>query len=221
VETADGRKAIEDIVDGDKVWAYDEGTGKQGIKAVKRLFRNATGSWHHIRVAGEDIKCTAEHPFYVVGKGFVTARELKAGDKCLRLDGKEGIIEEVWVEKLEKPETTYNFEIEDYHTYYVGDQGILVHNICENAAMRVAKRSENIPMSQNPDHVVKVKMIGENGRVYSARAELYGDKFIRNDFGGHLFPDGTTLPKHFNAGTWSGSLDNIRFIGNGIHFWYL
>ncbi|MDR1159487.1 MAG: hypothetical protein LBK69_02570 [Syntrophomonadaceae bacterium] len=80
----------EDIVAGDKVWAYDEGIGKQGLKAVKRLFRNITGSWHHIRVAG---KCTVGHPFYAVGKGLVAARELKAGDKCLRLDGKEGITE--------------------------------------------------------------------------------------------------------------------------------
>ncbi len=26
---------------------------------------------------------------------------------------------------------TYNFEVEDFHTYYVGDEEILVHNMCK------------------------------------------------------------------------------------------
>lgn len=30
------------------------------------------------------------------------------------------IIEAIEVEQLEVPETTYNFEVEDFHTYYVG-----------------------------------------------------------------------------------------------------
>ena len=27
-------------------------------------------------------------------------------------------------------ETTYNFEVADFHTYYVGVNGLLVHNTC-------------------------------------------------------------------------------------------
>ena len=27
-------------------------------------------------------------------------------------------------------ETTYNFEVADFHTYYVGVNGLLVHNKC-------------------------------------------------------------------------------------------
>ncbi len=34
------------------------------------------------------------------------------------------------VEILKKEETTYNFEVEDFHTYYVGENYILVHNAC-------------------------------------------------------------------------------------------
>lgn len=29
-----------------------------------------------------------------------------------------------------KPEVTYNFEVADYHTYYVGECNVLVHNKC-------------------------------------------------------------------------------------------
>ncbi len=32
------------------------------------------------------------------------------------------------MQKLEAPETTYNFEVEDYHTYYVGEASVCVHN---------------------------------------------------------------------------------------------
>jgi hypothetical protein len=30
------------------------------------------------------------------------------------------------------PVTVYNFTVENNHTYYVGDEGILVHNKCDN-----------------------------------------------------------------------------------------
>ena len=29
-----------------------------------------------------------------------------------------------------KPEVTYNFEVADYHTYYVSECNVLVHNMC-------------------------------------------------------------------------------------------
>ena len=40
------------------------------------------------------------------------------------------ILEEIQHELLEAPETTYNFEVEDFHMYFVGDNGVLVHNDC-------------------------------------------------------------------------------------------
>lgn len=43
-------------------------------------------------------------------------------------DGEYGIITNVKIEKLSIPETTYNLEVEDFHTYYVGTNGVLVHN---------------------------------------------------------------------------------------------
>ena len=33
-------------------------------------------------------------------------------------------------EILESPVTVYNFEVEDFHTYYVGESAVLVHNVC-------------------------------------------------------------------------------------------
>ena len=41
-----------------------------------------------------------------------------------------GIIQAVKVKQLENPETTYNFEVEDFYTYYVGENSVCVHNEC-------------------------------------------------------------------------------------------
>ena len=96
-----------------------------------RLFRNETKEWYHVFVEGEEIVCTGGHPFYVVGIGFVEARNLKTSDKLLLSNGKEAIIEKVEAEQLAEAETTYNFEVEDFHTYYVTEKAVLVHNTCQ------------------------------------------------------------------------------------------
>ena len=154
VETEEGLKPIEEIEVGDKVLAYDEATGEQAYKPVVQLFRNTTEEWYHVRVNGEEIICTGGHPFYVVNaasdrkaisyessrkntKGaWICAHELKLSDKVLLSDGTCAIIEEIQVEHLSKPETTYNFEVEDYHTYYVSESNVLVHNKCTNPGGR-------------------------------------------------------------------------------------
>ncbi len=43
-------------------------------------------------------------------------------------NGKYGIIKSVTLEQLETLENTYNFEVEDYYSYYVDSEGILKHN---------------------------------------------------------------------------------------------
>lgn len=49
--------------------------------------------------------------------------------KVLLSNGKCGIINSITSQDLKTPETTYNFEVQDFHTYYVGN-GVLVHNDC-------------------------------------------------------------------------------------------
>ena len=133
VATSDGLKPIEDIEVGDKVLAYDPETGEQAYKPVVRLFRNTTDKWYHVHVNKQDITCTAEHPFYVADiDEFVPAKDLKAGQHVLLADGSCAVVDGILVEELNAPETTYNFEVEDYHTYYVSDDKVLVHNRCVN-----------------------------------------------------------------------------------------
>ena len=130
IATATGHIAIEEIKEGDLVWATDPETGETALKEVVRLFRNETEEWIHVTVNGEEIICTPEHPFYSPVKGQTSAIDLRAGDILVMLNGEYVVVEQVQHELLESPETTYNFEVEDFHTYYVGDTEVLVHNKC-------------------------------------------------------------------------------------------
>ena len=130
IATATGHIAIEEIKEGDLVWATNPETGETALKEVVRLFRNETEEWIHVTVNGEEIICTPEHPFYVPQKGWTNAVDLRAGDILVMLNGEYVVIEQVQHELLESPEATYNFEVEDFHTYYVGEDQVLVHNKC-------------------------------------------------------------------------------------------
>jgi len=167
------------------------------------------------------ITCTTEHPFYVHGKGWVAAQSLVVGDKIELQSGEDAYVDAIEYEKLAVPIQVYNFEVYEFHTYYVGSACVLVRNACsQRAAMRQAKMSENIPLSQRPDRVEMVRMIGANGKSVTAKLEVYGNKFIRNDIGGHLFKDGGTMARHFNAGTVKMVGKATKYISNGKHFFY-
>ena len=99
---------------------------------------NETTELIHLSVNGEEITCTPGHPFYSPVKGWTDAAHLRAGDILVLVNGEYVVVEKVQHELLESPVKVYNFHVEDYHTYYVGDSGVLAHNKCggESAAAR-------------------------------------------------------------------------------------
>lgn len=130
VKTAEGDRNIEDVEVGDYVLAENPETGEQGYKKVVRTYIHEKELLVHVYVGDEEIETTAEHPFYVEGTGFVSAGELRAGDIIRTADGRNLPIVKVETEEPDKPIYVYNFEVEDYHTYYVSETGVLVHNMC-------------------------------------------------------------------------------------------
>ena len=61
-------------------------------------------------------------------RGFVNAGKLLIGDPLLDVHGNILVVENTRIEYLDEPETVYNFQVEDFHTYYVGTKCIFVHN---------------------------------------------------------------------------------------------
>ena len=143
IHTKDGFKAIESIKAGDYVWSENPETHEKALKKVKKIFVREKDSVVRLSINGEAIETTNEHPFYVEGHGWTNVSDLKAGDKVRLEDGTTGIVEKTKHAALDTPVTVYNFEVENFHTYYVSEQKVLVHNTCAATAKntQVAKAS--------------------------------------------------------------------------------
>ena len=132
VLTASGLTAIEKIRAGDKVISTNADTFETAEKTVLETYIRRTDKLIHLVINGEEIITTETHPFYVKDCGFVEAGKLQTGDYLLDVNSKELLIEEFWSECLDELETVYNFQVDDFHTYYVGEQFVLVHNAGDN-----------------------------------------------------------------------------------------
>ena len=151
IHTKDGFKAIETIKAGDYVWSENPETHEKALKKVKKIFVREKDSVVRLSINGEAIETTNEHPFYVEGHGWTSAYDLKVGDKVRLEDGTTGTVEKAKHVALDTPVTVYNFEVEDFHTYYVSEQKVLVHNTCAATAKntQVAKSSNNYVSSND------------------------------------------------------------------------
>ena len=134
IKSENGSTAIEEIKVGDYVFAADPESGESGYKRVLQTFVNETYETVDVTFEGETITTTPTHPFYVPNKGWTNAIDLRAGDILVTCNGKYVVVEKVQHEILENPIEVYNFEVEDYHTYYVSaisnTEFVLVHNRC-------------------------------------------------------------------------------------------
>jgi len=67
--------------------------------------------------------------------GFVEAGKLLVGDKLVDSKGNVLVVEEKKLEITDEPVKVYNFKVDDFHTYHVGNNGILVHNADYNPVL--------------------------------------------------------------------------------------
>ena len=170
VLTEEGDRPIEDVTVGDYVWAWDEATGTTELKQVVETYVNETSELTHIFVNGEEIVATPTHPFYCPVKGWTDAAHLRAGDILVLVNGEYVVVEKIQHELLENPVKVYNFQVQDYHTYYVAESGILVHNRClpENS---VAMSTDDA-LDTASDYLGPNYTEVENGRYVSFDGDL-------------------------------------------------
>jgi hypothetical protein len=136
--TAEGEVPISAIQVGDLVLAYDEETGETGYYTVTAVMVHIDPTIVYLTIDGETIETTPEHPFYVMEsapwlatgetKGrWVDAGELHVGDAVRQADGTTGMVQAVVV--VERSQPMYNLTVAVAHTFFVGEQQWLVHNI--------------------------------------------------------------------------------------------
>ncbi|MGL6077091.1 MAG: polymorphic toxin-type HINT domain-containing protein [Fimbriiglobus sp.] len=86
-------------------------------RRVEEVFVREGLVWE-LRLGGQTIRTTAEHPFYSERSGWTACHELQVGDRLLTEDGSWVAIE--GLRDTGSWERVYNLRVADDHTYFVG-----------------------------------------------------------------------------------------------------
>ncbi|PJZ82982.1 hypothetical protein CH364_18610, partial [Leptospira harrisiae] len=174
IHTKEGLKNIEDIRVGDVVLSKSDETGEVSYRKVVNTFIRQTEAIYTVSFAdGTVLETTWNHPFRVKKQGhalekfsiettdWVQAKDLHPGDVALGAEGQELVVTDITID--ERVETVYNFEVEEYHTYFVGEVGVWVHN---DAALYVAFPNTQIAYKRDSDDNNKTTtLVGHAGII--------------------------------------------------------
>ena len=172
VHTQWGLADIEKLEIGVPVLTYNEETGEQEYKKVKKVMRRMTRRMCALELSnGTTIEVTPEHRFFCNGE-WTPIEELNVNDTLQLKDNSIVVIEN----KIIFPTfvEVYNLEIEDNENYYVTEEGVLVHNGC-----KPRKPSDS---NKNIDHSKTV--VNTDGSV--SYTDLDGNTVLYNSNG---YPD--------------------------------
>jgi len=162
VSTEEGLVPIEDIKEGDLVWSQNPETGEIKLRKVEQLFINKSDTILRINVAGKIIEATEQHVFYIDNVGWIPANMIEEGYTVVLQSGEKAIVEDINKVVYEEPIIVYNFEVEGFHTYFVSDINVLVHNRCNQTFIDKQKKgTPNNNKAQNKqfnDVVKKLKL---------------------------------------------------------------
>jgi hypothetical protein len=127
VTLGDGsRKAIETVDVGDLVLSQREDGGALGAQRVSHIWEHTVQRTLLLNFSnGEQLETTKEHRFHVDGGGFVPAGRLRPGAAF------NTPVNNLVLRGTKERNTTaqvYNLEVENFHTYFVGDNLVWVHN---------------------------------------------------------------------------------------------
>jgi hypothetical protein len=139
VHTQTGLRPIEQIREGDFVLSRNElspSAAPEWRRVLSTVVTHPTRLYQvRFFIAGtkdfETVTGTGEHPFFVASRqAFVPLKELSRGEVLSLADGRIAVVAELDIQDAKSDETftTYNFEVAENHTYFVGATGVWVHN---------------------------------------------------------------------------------------------
>ena len=118
-------------------------------------------------------------------KGWVAAGDMEVGDKVYLYSCDSREIKELKFEHLDSPIKVYNFEVEDWHTYFVSEQDVFVHNSCGDKGAggnnSLEAGNSRPPKNSTPNSIYE--QLNPDGTVKSrAFYDATGNQFSRQDF---------------------------------------
>ena len=108
------------------VYSYNLEKNIVELSKVAKSFKRETWEIYELTTNDQKIYVTAEHPFYVEGKGWLKVKDLQKGFELrTKANATEYIVSII---SYQWQETVYNIEVEGNHNYFVTNSCILVHN---------------------------------------------------------------------------------------------
>ncbi len=125
VKTMTGERPIETLEVGDLVLAQNIKTGALNYQPILKVYHNPPNKTFQVNIAGEAIVSSGFHRFWVPGRGWVMARDLKAGDHLRTLGGSAAVT------SLEddRDQPVYNLDVAHDADFFVGRAGTLAHDM--------------------------------------------------------------------------------------------
>ena len=133
VWTEEGRNTIERIQVGDRVLSQDPETGELCFKPVSEVTRRSQAAMQRVQVGNAWVTLTTGHPLWVNQHGWRMAKFLRLGDSIHTLQGSQPVNSLA----VAPPGDAFNLVVEDFGTYFVTEEGILVHDNEERSPTRV------------------------------------------------------------------------------------
>ncbi len=135
IVTPDGQTPIEQISIGDTVWARNDQTGEHAWKTVTATMSAPSNKIVELTLTlpngtPEILTVTESHEFWTEHR-WQPAHTLDPGLSVWTLSGWARVES---VASTHAPREVYNFEVEDFHTYFAGDAAVWTHNTCVRKA---------------------------------------------------------------------------------------
>ena len=124
VWTRRGMVPIETILEGDDILSQSPQTGELAYKVVLSVATRPPTPLNQVVIGRDSIVMTKGHRLWVSGKGWRMSKQIAQGDPIHSLNGPLPV--ESTSDIADQP--TYNLVVEDFHSFFVGRERILVHD---------------------------------------------------------------------------------------------
>ncbi|WP_434341205.1 polymorphic toxin-type HINT domain-containing protein [Motilimonas cestriensis] len=146
---------IEDIAVGTIVSTRSEVDFTKQWNPVTKLLNREVTHYYKIKVGRETVLTTEEHPFWLQGKGWTQAKDLKVGDLVVNFSSDAHVLVH---ERIDEPLKVYNLSVANNHNYFAN--GIWVHNANGDCQKDQADKIANYngpmpPPSKKPDQAMR------------------------------------------------------------------